>query len=410
MRKIREVEKNDYASYFIISMIIFLSSSFVITNSIYPSFITIGLWFFTFVYIIVKNIYTQFDNIYNIIVIVILMMITTIINKEEIRPFVLITFTYLSTYIFAESIDFEKFRKAFVTVVYILCIISLICFSAYLIIPALSKINVVYNVHGEKYSNLFIYVNTNRYIRNTGIFWEPGAFQTFINLACLLEISKDNINIKKVLIFFLTDITTYSTTAYLTMIFLIILFYIKQEKSSKKKKIMSLFLGVVLIFVYFNQDVLFGSSFNGQITVFGKLSNFDADSSDSIGEGSASVRYNAIIQPIICFFQKPLFGNGNNGLALKTYDYTSGMNTCTFVNYFAVFGLLYGSIMTVGIIRFLKKCYYNLMEVIVALIIFFFCTMSENYISNTAILLFILLGLKKEMILNEEVHNENSLH
>lgn len=47
--------------------------------------------------------------------------------------------------------------------------------------------------------------------RNCGPFWEPGAFQGFINLSFFLNIINSTLNKKRLLLYIITLITTFST-------------------------------------------------------------------------------------------------------------------------------------------------------------------------------------------------------
>lgn len=373
-------------------MMLFLANSFVVTNDIISSTMTIALWVMTAVFIIYGNSKIRKELLVILMVIAFCMLCTTLFNRETFRPFVLTLFAYAVAMIYVNRVSLDTFKEAFISVMYWLSIISLIGFALYRLFPVLHNINIVrYN-----YSNLFIYIDTTRYTRNTGMFWEPGAYQTFLNIALLFEILKNKFNAKKVIIFIITILTTYSTTGYLALLLIVCIFINKKDSNINKKGRYAIigFLFLLIVGIYFNQELIFGSSLsNGQQTVLGKLFNFDLSNSAA---SSASVRYYAIIKPIALFFQSPIFGHGYEGLKKKLFDYTLGMNTCTFINWFAVYGIIYGGMMMSGMYKFSKKNIGGGYQTIFVLLLMFLVTMSQNYVNNAIFLIFVLYGYKKE--------------
>lgn len=92
---------------------------------------------------------------------------------------------------------------------------------------------------------------TRDYIRNSGPFWEPGRFTIYLNIAiffCLYHF-KYRINSKQVILLILCNLTTVSTTGYITM-FLILGFYIFNGNSRRTTKtVLALFMIIALYFV-----------------------------------------------------------------------------------------------------------------------------------------------------------------
>lgn len=228
-----------------------------------------------------------------------------------------------------------------------------------------------------------------------GMFWEPGAFQSFVNLGLLFEISKRQTDKKTVLLYIVTILTTYSTTGYIGMLLILMIPFFKREGNVKKKLLLLVGVFAVIVICYFTpaiNNLLFASSIKGQSTVFGKILNFFSGSSNSTVLSSADVRYNAVFEVWNAFTERPLFGYGYSGLAERTYLYTHGMNTCTFLNWFASYGFLYGAVAIVGIILFSRKISSGAICITLTVAILFALTMSENYIQHASIILLIIYG------------------
>lgn len=91
-------------------------------------------------------------------------------------------------------------------------------------------------------------------------------------------------------------------------------------------------------------------------------------------------------------FGEAALGYGYQGLADRTYMYTHGMNTCTFLNWFATYGIFYGMTAMVGVIRFAASLSKDRLCIGLNIMILFAITMSENYIQHASILLILFYG------------------
>lgn len=386
--------------------IMFLANSFAITNDVISSGGTIFLWCATLVLIIYDTHTINKELFWVYVVTAICMFMTTILNQENMRTAVVILFSYFVALIFVQKVDLHSFVDVYIDVMCFLSVISLVFFLIYLLFPGMQEINTVINKAGKLYSNLYIYVDTKHYTRNMGMYWEPGAYQTFLNIAMALEVMKRNYSIKKVILLVVTVITTYSTTGYLATLLIFLIIYCKKEEvTSNRKMLFAFFLVLILIIAYFYQDVLIGRSLsNGQQTVFGKIVNF---SDDGMSSSSASVRYNGIFAPVREFLKKPLFGNGYEGLRTATFEYTRGMNTCTFINWFAVYGVVFGGLMFLGIKKFADIFAAQMLVRILLILLLFVATMSENYVNDPILFVLVLYGFKGTRSVPGEIVYEN---
>ena len=164
--------------------LLFLSVSFVVTNDIVSSAMTIGLWLGLMLLILIGGVHLNVLLTLITPLLLLLMMITTILRDENIIVLVKNAFSFFVVYLYVSSTSFERFASAFVKVMRFLCIVSLIGYVMHLAVPGMFAFNVVHNARGVRFSNYFLYVQWisggSNAFRNWGFAWEPGAFATFI--------------------------------------------------------------------------------------------------------------------------------------------------------------------------------------------------------------------------------------
>lgn len=394
--------KTTFKSEISLFMLLFLTSSFTVTNDIISSAVTIGLWILTAAYLFLSLRHIDTVMFLPFVLIVLAVILSNIYNDEVIKNMISVIFSFVTVFFYANIYGYIVFKRSYIKLVKILCIVSLIGMVAFTIVPALENIAVCNNASGKVYSNFYIYTHPHMYDRNMGMFWEPGAFQTFIIIALLLEANEKKPNIKTIAIFIATIITTFSTTGYIGLALALLQLLSKNNQINSRLRGFVIFASLSLIVVlFFFSDKIFETS---ESTVFGKVINFfnqeEYNSSDAAT--SASVRYFAVIKPLAEFFKSPILGCGYSGLIERTLEYTYGMNTCTFVNWFAVYGIVYGTAMLIGIVKFTKKINKSGIPFLLTLITLFVATMSENYVNNATILLLALYGYKEYFIPEEE--------
>lgn len=392
---IRALNKNNCLSECLsVFLILFLSSSFVVINDIIPSTVTRILW------IVALIISFPFGKKIPLRVLLIffsvslIMLFSSFYHNEN----MIVAFFYLVAFFVAACsvVKFgkEKFIDAFVSVVSFLAIVSLVGYLSFIIFPFLSNTFIVRNVNDIPFSNYFLFVHLTQrnssFYRNWGMFWEPGAYQIFLCIACLFEARKKEPNLKRIVLFFITTFTTFSTTGYIALALILIytIFKKTESKSIKKTKTWLVVLVVVFAVVFFIANDLFFST--SDYSVFGKIINFFERDFQTGRISSASIRLYSITKPISAFLTNPIIGVGQTNLVSLTYSYTAGMNLCTMVNWFAVYGVFYGFLMCVGIWKLSKEksFFYTLL----VFAFFFVVTMSENVMHNAFIFSLIICG------------------
>lgn len=377
-------------------LLVFLSASFVITNDIISSIATILLWISLLVMCINLIPRINKQRLYVFLFLLVSMAGSTIINGENCIVFLKISFSYFVVLIIVSRYEFNEFANSFVEVMLFLSVISLIGYVAFLVIIPLRSMFLVKNAANNVLSNLLLYVSyPGKLHRNFGMFWEPGAYQTFLNLALMFEIRRGDTKVKKICIFIITILTTYSTTGYLGLAINFVILLSKREKTNSIKLfiiaifVLSLFAGALA------WNMLFGETiYSCELSVFSKLKqlvNYRG------GNASASVRtrYYSVFGVLRAFLEKPILGFGYQGLIERMYPYTYGMNTCTVVNWFATYGIIYGVIMLLGVFNLSKRISDRLSVQLLVFGVFFIVTASENYVNNPFFAALAMYGYRK---------------
>ena len=235
------------------------------------------------------------------------------------------------------------------------------------------------------------------FIRNSGIFWEPGVFQMYLNLAIIFELFRQKgIRWKYVFILMAGVFITFSTTCFIVLIWIFVSYalLVKKEKVTGKTLLALTMLLVVLSISFFAIDY-------AQLLeiVFGKLSNSD---SGSMIARSASVFVNLDI-----FFDHPFVGVGMSAINTEMvyrsalmYGRPTTHNTNTLLYQFAAHGLFYGGLFFMGTCKF-TKCLSNKIVIRVSLVIaLILIYVGENlrYSILPFILIFYGFNCKKEQI------------
>lgn len=373
--------------------IIFLYSSYTVTNNLISSATTITLWLILFgaLVILMKRISKNVMLVASLLLI--LTLITHILNDDMGKYLLVYSFTIVVSVAYVGAFDFDEFKDSYIRVMYVIALISLVGFSVCLAIPAVEKVFYVHSSSGIDYTYWIIFVKKIASIhlatpRNYGMFWEPGAYQTFLNLALLLEIFNEKSSFKRIFVFIIAILTTLSTTGYLAMAVILLLPVVKKKVVNKKIRniIISIIICITLV-VLISPDFL--------NIVFGKVNGLflnKGELSQNIS-GSAKIRYYSLIKPIEVFIENPFFGVGYKGVIEKTWDFVYGMPTCTFINWFAMYGFFYGVVMFAGLIRFaIKISHYNRIAFAFSLLGLLIVMISENYVNAPIFFILVFYG------------------
>lgn len=221
----------------------------------------------------------------------------------------------ISSVLIYNSLNYNTFRKAYLNILLVICIISLslyILFIFSIITPPLYG-DAKEGTHGH-----YIYAfhafgggQWGLFQGLAGLFWEPGIFQLIINTCLIhnLDLFEFRSNIRKrklkLFILILTILLTRSTTGYLVLglIILGIVFY--KSKRSKKFKILSIFF-IFLFWIFI--------SITPVIT-----EKFESDNP------SLLVRSNDMIALLQALWERPLIGVGVFSELFEQISFKYGM-------------------------------------------------------------------------------------
>lgn len=384
--------------YIIIFFLIYLSSSFFALSL--PGYINIILSLCVLGYWIIPRLKKIEFNLHALaffLIICISSILTMIFNSDGIYNYIIFLMYFTIAYLVYASIDLKDFILVFNKIMYFLCFFSLVTFLTSIIFPSIIELfPVVSNSAGLNVHNLlFSVVNNNSiFSMNYGVFWEPGAFQTFINLALFFQIFilKD-LKLKYIFIYCITIFTTFSSTGYIAVALLFVAFLMSNKSAIKseivKRKKMFVWLVILLIvgIVSFNYlpDII-------KFKVFGKLEailNPDLQASNS-SYGSTTIRIDSIIYPMQMAINNPVFGVGFSNLYQNAIDIGFRLVTSTPVNWFAIFGVPIGLLFNIVLIKWTNLVDDGLIIKFVLSIFLLIIIISENYNRNMFYLLFLL--------------------
>lgn len=198
----------------------------------------------------------------------------------------------------------RRFKEVFLAVMTMICVISLVCFVLEIagvhfhsLLPSTQTGSI------GIYSFLPLSEYSNYRHRNCGMFWEPGAFAGYINVAFMLFIN----NLRKltkehkweVIILTLALLTTFSTTGYICFA-LIVFYYVLNSETNGAVKIASFaVLFSVAVLAYSKLDFL-GEKVESQLQVASELTYDAAEHS----------RFASMATDWFYISRHPVFGNG----------------------------------------------------------------------------------------------------
>lgn len=315
-------------------------------------------------------------------------------------------FIILFAYFTSRMFSFERFADLFQQVIFYLCIISIVLWAlvqfvpaSHSIIPKVSLVNASTGSVARYYSFGIANVSANRldlFYRNTGIFWEPGIFQAYINISILFEFLTINrthsVRYLRVIILILTLITTFSTTGFFALAILLLFQLLQGYKMSRHKYVnivLVAVLGAVLLFFLFNNNDVFNKIF-GKIFVENRAGSFNS-------------RYGSIIGNLRVFLRYPILGAGfgRNTVIMQQLasDIASGVyldQTNTFLQYFSAFGIVAGCYFIYGWVRFSRRLSRGFVGACMIFVFMLVVTSGENFLPSAFFNLLLFYGINEQ--------------
>ena len=227
-----------------------------------------------------------------------------VLNSQFITSSVLVLSTcLLCAFLITEMISFDSFSLLFIRIVLFLCVTSWF-FLPVILLDIPSPLPDFISIVGTPYSNFVFFGIYHEFFpslaitfpdklyfvtRNSGIFWEPGAFQIFVNIAFYLGMISNQLSLKRILIFEITILTIQSTSGLVVFALLATAYFIHTRKNNSRAVNLR-FLVVPVLYVGF---FLLPGSYNTQIEKFqkgstGQIEKFQKGSSSYVSYLSRS--------------------------------------------------------------------------------------------------------------------------
>lgn len=264
----------------------------------------------------------------------------------------------------------KEFVSSFYYIILFLAICSIIGFVLSMFGSSIiNQGQVLTNTTGFTYRNFYFYVAQSAnidFLRNQGIFREPGVFQMYLILALTLAfVNAKSVNVNEFIILSLALILTKSTTGYITYIFLLLLLLSLGFVSTKHKIIVFLIIAFGGLYIFSSTEWLYSES--GGYSVFNKILHNTA---------STVSRTASITENIKIFLEHPIFGAGMSNLVelfpeytFRDYSMLLEDNTNTILVQFSTHGIFYGILWCYGFFYLSKSMFSKKLQQFLFLII-----------------------------------------
>ena len=220
------------------------------------------------------------------------------------------------------------------------------------------------------------------FLRNQGLFWEPGILQLYMNILLFLQFFYFNSSLKKILITIFVIISTFSTVGLLLMSMLVLMKY----KSLLRKKNTWLALPIFIVFIIslypvINaniEDKFYGDhQSSSQVRLFDALQAFEMIKDYPwTGIGITNEAYNSL-------------QNAHYFRVFSMFSYNPGGNTNSILAILVMYGIPIGSIWLIALYRqtLFKK------QKIIFFILLFFGLLSEPILYRLFFVFLVFNGL-----------------
>ncbi|PKM44131.1 MAG: hypothetical protein CVV03_08020 [Firmicutes bacterium HGW-Firmicutes-8] len=332
-----------------------------------------------------------------VLVFVLVLLLAFNINNEDssqIGSYLEIILMMLSGLFICQKYTYQDFTKVFINIILVISIFSIV-FTVFgeVIRPHISNFPLVEGQFGVSYRNLYVYMfPTFSPIRNSGIFYEPGAFQFFLNISIYMLMSQNKFkkHLFKFVIFAIALYLTNSTTGYLVFICLLIYYVLQQQGGGSKHEIAkTLIVSVCMIAIL----LFFVTSSTVADNFFTKLS-MEA----LLRPDSTSLRISALLAGIYLSFDNFFFGVGftNYWQQINSYYGLVGRNievaTDTITYGISIFGIAPVLLLLVGLFKYTGQEPTRLLNRIVICIAFVILLVSQIYINRSIIYILMFYG------------------
>lgn len=305
-----------------------------------------------------------------------IMLLSAIFNNGQVETIISRVLAILTGFVISKYYEKKEFANVFCNVVYVVSIVAIILEVLIYIMPNLvSSLPTIINTAGVQFKAFFIGsidLRQSGFYRAGGIFWEPGAFATYINIAFFLELFYcKKRNKKRIAIYSIALFLTLSTTGYIAL-FTLLLFYAlfggTIESNKIKNSLALLLILAILVTIVFSNSFLYDS-------LFGKLINKTSTTNVRIA-GIIGGFQIAMTNPIV-----GVFSNNISDMIRKFQPQSGGMLTNTIVYQFAAYGVVFGVLYTLRCFRMFFRKDRNIVLSIGVCVFFVLIFISETFFS-----------------------------
>lgn len=277
------------------------------------------------------------------------------------------------------KMDMQKIINYYISYTVFIAIFSLVCMIFRTTITSMSFIPTInsgsYGTKALFFTNVKIGIGNLYFLRNQGPFWEPGAYQAYLNIALMFLLFgnyKRKHKSVEMLILIVAVASTISTTGYFVLGLVILAKMVIRDNTSVLTKFATaaLLLGVVLI-------ALKNEAINYLL--------FDKMSLNSVNNISNVTRLYSVVQNGKGILRNPIFGvSPDKYSTLFTESSTVlgtvsiGVNTTTSLSVWALYGVAYFVIYNVGLIYFVKSFREKTLASILLIVAIFIIYNTEN--------------------------------
>ena len=167
-------------------LILYASTSYFCKNVISESVnMLIYLFAVLLLSLFAKSSRQKISAVLIMLLLIIVELLSSFLAHDELKLTVYPIIIFLFAYTYITHVELQEFATAFVNIMSFVALFSAFALLLYIILPsAFLVFPRIWNTSGHFAYNLFFAVIAPGYlIRAQGFFWEPGAFQTFVNIA-----------------------------------------------------------------------------------------------------------------------------------------------------------------------------------------------------------------------------------
>ena len=256
-------------NYLVVLITIFVSGS-LYYSSFLKNILLIPLLCLLIQYFVSRRIINNKNNLYinrNKLITIFLTILLTFSDLNAVSSSLLVLSTCMvSALLITEIISFNDFSDAFIKIILFLSV------GSWLYLPVLlfqiqSPLPDFISIVDTPYSNFIIFGIYNARIealdglyyvnRNSGLFWEPGAFQIFVNTAFYLGIVRNELSRKRFLIFLVSILSINSSTGMLVFGLLCVVYFYRTKNNRTRRKNLSIMASATILIAIFVSTQLF---------------------------------------------------------------------------------------------------------------------------------------------------------